>query len=359
MTGQPDTLTAGPLGVTLRDLRLLRDRGIDWLLQRIGDSGEPEHADRHNGYYRLPWTLAYAGRREEAAAVLDWIEHNALTVDGDLRPGAPRDSWTRVAATYPGSIIAQGAWVLEQYGTATAILDNLATSHVSDTGGAFWERPEIRSDGRQLLFPTAQLGMTALTMGRSEISDAALEWFRELLRGQRHLPTQFFVGQNEGGVIDEVPDSERYNMVVDFRLPRQAFHNPGIGAAFLARHAIATGDTGSASMARSLLALYDGATPAMFDYAESTGVCKLGLGASVMLELEPGPRSIRDIATMTDWYRDSQNADGSWAPRTFLRPNPQQWHVLEKTAEHVLWISMMITALGAHVSTAQTEGATR
>ncbi|UPW08067.1 hypothetical protein M1C59_18695 [Gordonia terrae] len=359
MTGQQHVSTIGALGDTLRDLRRSRDRGVDWLLRRISDSGEPEHSDRHNGYYRLPWTLAYVGHREEAAAVLGWIENNALTENGDLRPGPPRDSWTRVAATYPGSVIAQGAWVLEHYGTATAVLDTLVASFRSDTGGAYWERPENRTDGRQLLFPTAQLGMTALTMGRTDVSDPAIGWFRDLFRGQRRLPTQFFVGQRGGQVIDEVPDTDRYNLVVDFRLPRQAFHNPGIGAAFLARHSIASGNAESAEMARSLLALYDNSTPAMFDYAESTGICKLGLGASVMLELEPGPAALRDLVAMNAWYRDSQNADGSWAPRTFLRPDPQQWHVLEKTAEHVLWISMMITALGAHVRTAQTEEATR
>lgn len=332
----------------LDELRRMRDEGVAWLLQRIADNGEPAFADRHNGYYRLPWTLAFVGRREEAAAVLDWIERTALTEDADLRPGPARASWTSVAATYPLTIIAQGAWVLERYGIATALAETLRSYQDPRTGGAYWERPEARTDGRQLLFPTAQFGLTALAMGRTEEADRVHDWFAELLAAQPDMPARFYVGQRANGLITDVPEADRYNLVVDFRAPRQAFHNPGIGAAFLARYAARTGRADARDSARRLLGLYGGATPELYNFRESTGVCKLGFGAAMLLDLDDDPVLVAHILRMTEWYRDAQSPDGSWTHRTSLRPDPQEWHSIEKTAEHVLWVSKMLTALGAY-----------
>ncbi len=336
----------------------MRDLGVRWLLDRIADNGEPAFATEHNGYYRLPWTLAFVGEREAGACVLDWMEKFTLTDDGDLRPGPSRASWTHVASTYPLTIIAQGAWLLEQYGTASTVFDKLREFQDPDTGGAYWDRPEVRTDGRQLLFPTAQLGLTALTMGHTDVADRVNDWFETLLAAQPELPSRFYVGQTTTGLITDIPQADRYNLMVDFALPRQAFHNPGIGAAFLARYADRTGATHARDAARGLLRLYDGATPELFNFRESTGVCKLGFGSAMLLECAPEQFSVDNIVRMTEWYRDSQSPQGAWAPRTFLRPDPQEWHSLEKTAEHVLWISMMLVALNTYTRCTLMEGVT-
>ncbi|MCB8913955.1 hypothetical protein [Rhodococcus rhodochrous] len=333
----------------------MRDLGIRWLLDRIGDNGEPAFANQHNGYYRLPWTLAFAGQREAGACVLDWIEKFTLTAEGDLQPGPPRAAWTRVAATYPLTIIAHGAWVLERYGTATTVFDTVRQLQDPESGGAYWERPEARTDGRQLLFPTAQLGLTALTMGHIGVAEHVYSWFKALLASQPELPSRFYVGWTSNGLVTDVPDSDRYNLVVDFSAPRQAFHNPGIAAAFLARYADRTGTTSASDAARDLLRLYDGATPQLFNYRESTGVCKLGFGSSMLLEAVPEHFLVNNILRMTQWYRESQTPQGAWMPRTFLRPDPQEWHAIEKTAEHVLWVSMMLVALHTYERFAHEE----
>lgn len=358
MSTATTTHDSATISVALDDLRTMRDKGVQWLLDRIADNGEPAFADQHNGYYRLPWTLAFVGEREAAACVLDWIEKFTLTDGGDLQPGPARASWTTVAATYPLSIIAQGAWLLERYGTATSVFDTLTSLQDTITGGAYWERTEVRTDGRQLLFPTAQLGLTAITMGRADVADGVNGWFETLLAAQPELPKRFYVGQNADGLITDVADRDRYNLIVDFAQPRQAFHNPGIGAAFLARFADRTATTTPSDQARSLLRLYEGATPELFNFAESTAVCKLGFGSSMLLELSPAAPLVANVLRMTQWYRDSQAADGSWAPRTFLRPDPQEWHSIEKTAEHVLWVSMMLIALSTYQRTVTPEGTT-
>ena len=103
-------------------------------------------------------------------------------------------------------------------------------------------------------------------------------------------------------------------------------------------------------MARDLLRLHEGATSEQYRFQESTGICKLGFGAAMMLDLAPDRDLVATLARMTTWYRESQSPEGSWAPRTFLRPDPQECHVIEKTAEHVLWVSMMLTSLASYES---------
>ncbi|MDN5913553.1 MAG: hypothetical protein L0I76_00270 [Pseudonocardia sp.] len=342
-----DAVQGVPWGVAEARAQLeeVRDRAVRWLLDRVGSNGAPAFAEEHNGYYRLPWALATAGERGAAAAVLGWIEREALTDGGDLREGTPRAAWTRMAATYPLSIIAHGAWALEHYDTARAVWEALGPLQHPDTGGAYWERPEARATGRQLLFPTAQLGMTALFTGRTDVADAVYGWFRALIAAQPELPRRLHVGWGPDGLITEVPEDDAYNLVVDFAEPRQAFHNPGIGAAFLARYGAATGWAEAVRTARDLLHLHDAATGEQYRFTESTGVCKLGLGAAAVLDAAPDDGLVEHLLLMTAWYRDSQDPAGWWAQRTRLRPEPKEFHIVEKTAEHIVWVSTMITAL--------------
>lgn len=343
-------------------LRLMRDRAVVWLLARLGSDGRPALADEHNGYYRLPWTLAYVGEREAASAVMSWIERHCLTNNGDLRPGPARQAWIEGAATYPLTIIAQGAWVNERYGTAAAVMDTLSSDFQHpQTGGAFWERPEARATGYQFSFPTAQLGLTALTTGRVEMASAVFRWYRRLLDAQPALPHMLYPVWGPDGLVTTVPEQLRFNGAVDFTQPMQAFHNPGIAAAFLARYALSTGDEDAQRMAQNLLALNRGATPAQFNYWESTAICKFGLGAAMLLDLAPEPQLIADIVRMTRWYADGQHRDGSWVHRTPSRPNPTEAHIMEKTVEHLQWIAMMLSSLARYdASTAvQTSGGDR
>lgn len=330
-------------------LRSILDKAIAWLLARIAPDGTPAFADEHHGYYRLPWTLAFVGQRESAAAVMAWIERNTLTDDGDLRDGIPRQAWTTGAATYPLSIIAQGAWVTERYGTAIAVMETLRTKfqHAS-TGGAFWERPEARTTGYQVAFPTAQLGLTALTTGQTDMADAAFAWYHRLLDSQPELPTRLYPIWGPQGLVTDPPDDLRFNGVVDFSKPLQAFHNPGIGAAFLARYASRTNTTEAHDMARNLLTLNRTATPEQYNHRESTSVCKFGWGAAMLLDLDPEAQLVADVVRMTQWYADSQNSDGSWVHRTPSRPNPTEAHIMEKTVEHAQWVAMMLSSLARY-----------
>ncbi|MDV6212814.1 hypothetical protein R3Q08_31690 [Rhodococcus erythropolis] len=357
----PDDLTSEYSGIAdaREHLREVRDRGVAWLLERIGDDGRPAHADEHHGYYRFPWTLAYVGERERAAAVMSWIERKTLTDDGDLRDGVARAAWTTDAATYPLTIIAQGAWVLESFDTANAVMETLRRDFVDPvTGGAYRERPEARATGYQMSFATAQLGSTALTTGQTDLADGAFAFFQRVMAAQPDLPGTLYPVWGREGLVTEFDETYHYNALIDFSKPMQAFHNPGIAAGFLARYSQMHGNAEAKALASALIALNEQGTAEQFNYAESSGICKLGLGSAMLLDIDPDPRLVRNIKRMIRWYADAQRPDGAWIHRTPNRPeNPPEAFVMEKTAEHVLWLSMMLTSLARYEASMHGETA--
>jgi hypothetical protein len=334
---------------SLAQLYESRQRGVEWILRHLDDDGRPVGAAENNKYYRVPWALAVAGERGAAATVLSWIEEHALEADGDLRDGPPREHSVYRFASYPLAIIAIGAWYLNRYDTGNAMMDLLEERYQDPvSGGAFTLRPEVRSTSRQDLFPTAQLGYTALMTGRQAMADKAYGWFCRLYDAQPSLPDLLYTTWDDSGLVTEVGDEDRFDLVTDLRAPRQAFYNPGIAAAFLGRFGAATRTSAPFDLARSFLVLSEHGTPAQFDYSETRQICKYGWGAAVMLEFSPdGKEFLPAVERMADWFRDCQDADGSWTNSPFINPHPTDADRLEVTAEFVLHTSTILTALRA------------
>jgi hypothetical protein len=341
-----DTTGTEAIATAAAQLREVRRKGIAWLLDHIGDDGEPAAWQSRNGYYRLPWTLAVAGEREAAARVLSWIERNALSPEGDLLPGLPRHPFVAAAATYPLTIIAHGAWVLERYDTSLAVMRVLRDSFQDPvTGGAYMERPEARATSQQLLYPTAQLGLTAMATGQADMAHAVYGWFDRLLAAQRELPDRLFTMWGPDGLVTSYTDEDAFLTVTDFRIPLQAFYNPGISASFLSRYYMFAGEPRARELATMMLGLVARGTPEQFNYAQSMQICKFGWGSALAAEIDPDGGHIDNVIRMARWYYESQATDGSWYPSPFLVPEPSVADAMQKTAEHTLWVITMLSAL--------------
>jgi hypothetical protein len=334
--------------IAARDgLHQVQERGIHWLLDHVSVDGKPAAADLRNGYYRMPWTFALVGERETAAKVMSWIESNALTGDGDLRPGVPREAFTVKWATYPLSLLAQGAWVLERYDTALALVNTMRQSFQDpSTGGAYMEREEVRT-GRQFIFPTAQMGLAALETGQSDVADGAFEWFDRLYSAQPKLPNVLYASWGPKGLRTVADQDDQFITVVDFHKPRQAFYNPGISAAFLSRYYMVKKVERAREIGAAFLHLSMNGTEDQYNHWESMQICKFGWGLAMMAEIDPKGDYLPYLLKMAHWYIDSQREDGSWVPSPFLVPSPDDSHAIEKTAEHTLWVTMMLASLAA------------
>jgi hypothetical protein len=331
-------------------LRAARAKGVDWILARLGADGRPVGAERFNSYYRLPWSLALAGQRDSATAVLAWIAHNALDARGDLRPGAPRAPFLGAIASYPLPQIAIGAWHLERYDLARSIMAFVRSAMVDPhTGGAYSERPELRHTGRTDLLCTAQVGLAAMTVGDDTLADACYRWTHDLIAMQPDLPRRLYpccIGAQLLTAADARHSA--WDLVTDFHMPFQQFYNPGIAAAFLGRYAAFKGDDTANALARSMLDLNAQGADLQFDHAVNAQICKFGWGAAVLLDTDARPGHAVHALRMAHWFVDSQHADGHWAPSGFLVPQPDDADRLPKTAEHVLHVVTLIGALAAY-----------
>jgi hypothetical protein len=169
-----------------------------------------------------------------------------------------------------------------------------------------------------------------------------------LWQAQPELPTRLYVAWDDRGLVTEFPPELAYSLVTDFTEPRQAFFNPGIGAAFLARYYMQTGIEDALPIARGLLQLSEDGTELQYDYPDTIQIGKFAWGAAAMLEVEPAEQHLRNVLRMGDWYADSELKDGSWVPSLWRTPEPTDVDALWKTAEHVLHITTMLTALAGY-----------
>jgi len=362
-TTMPSTIGRDPVATEVIDAA--SQRAEDWLTARIDEEGRPIGDASVAGHaYRLPYALLLLGRRAEAARVLGWMERDVLDDRGDLADGPMRTGFLHRWASYPLAIITMTAWHLEQYQTATRVMATLRTYQHPECGGALAERPEVRTTERQDIFPTAQLGLTALTFGDRAMADGAFTWFERLYAAQTELPDVLYSATDGAELITDVDghdrdDREAFGLVTYLQQPRQAFYNPGIAAAFLGRYAAMTGSQVALRLGDAFLALTVDGTPDQFDFTESVQVCKFGWGAAAMLDAT-GDEKYRGYAErMAAWFVAAQRPDGSWDNSPFLMPEgPADGPRLEVTAEFVQHLAVIQTALaGEHRP--ETEAAQR
>jgi hypothetical protein len=345
--------TARDKELILADVAAGTRAATTWLLEHVpwlvDDSpGDDAGADAVAGAYRVPYALALSGRRPEAARALTWMERHVLDGSGDLCAGPMRAVFSQRWSCYPLAIIAQAAWHLERYDTAEAIHQTLFNFRDAQTGGAYAQRPELRTHRRQDLFTTAQLGLTGLTLGDRVLADGAYGWLATLHNLQPELPDRLYTACDGGRLIcraDEV-DEDRFGLVTEFNAPRQAFYNPGIAAAFLARYSAQRGEPAARLLAESYLSLTEGGGAQQFDSAESVQVCKFGWGAAALLDLGSEPRLLEHALRMAQWFLDCQHPDGHWQNSAFLLPGgPTLASNIEVTAEFIQHLVTISSAL--------------
>jgi hypothetical protein len=328
-------------------MELSRSTATAWLIDHIDLDGKPIGAEEGQCYYRLPWSLVECGEIEIAGNVLTWIAQNALTPTGDLQAGLARRGFELLWASYPLSIIAIGAQSLGASTLANRIMELLEAEYVDHTsGGAYSERPEKRLTGRQDLFPTAQLGTTALATDRPELASGAFRFLQRLFDAQPSLPHRLYTTWLKDSLHTSLESDEEFDSVTDFRRSRQAFYNPGIAATFLGKYYLYAGDPDALTLGASYLRLTQDGTEAQFDYTESKQVCKFAWGCAVLSETPGGEQYTPDLVRMAHWFADCQEEDGHWENSRFLVPRPTSADNLTITTEFALHVSTLKRTLG-------------
>ncbi|MGI5132517.1 hypothetical protein ACQEVB_37335 [Pseudonocardia sp. CA-107938] len=329
----------------LEDFRRARDLGVNWLVAQIGNDGEPMGAARANSWWRAPWALVVGGAPDAAARMMGWIERTALTEKGTFRPGpyGPPGPHTPV---YHLSPIAIAAWLLARYDIAGAVMVAMS-SYVDPHTGGVYQLLDHRTDPVQDTLLTAQVGVSALVTGRRDIADGVARWLITNYDEQTELPTRLYTSRRHDKVMTEFPAESAFFRVLDYTRPHQPYFNPGIAAAFLVGQHEQTGDTVALDRARKYLDITTAGGDLQFDDPTSVQICKFGWGVAATYAATGDPALRPWVVRSGDWFVRRQNDDGSWAPASFMTPEPGPLDFYWKTAEHVMELSYIVHALAA------------
>lgn len=339
------TLSATCSAADLQRFIEARDRGVKWLSQQVSDNGKPAGAELGNSWWRAPWALVVGGAPEVAAQMIGWMEREALAEDGSLRPG-PYDAPPAQSPVYHLSPLAIASWLLGNYDTANRIM-NAMTAFIDPESGGVFEYRSFRSDPIQDTLKTAQLGVSALVTGQSTVSDGVANWLIRNYEDQPDLPNRYFSSRRNGELVTSFDQKDAFNRVVDYSLPQQAFFHPGIAAAFLTGYHEQTGNKRAIETARNYLKITTGGGDLQFEDPTSVQICKFGWGVAHTYQTASDADLRPWVIRMGEWFLARQKQDGSWAPASFMTPEPGPLDYYWKTAEHVMELSYIITSLSS------------
>lgn len=324
-----------------------RRKGVDFLLANIDADGSVPRSGGRVTFYRVPWALAVSGETEAAHRVLTWIERTGLGADGEFHGGlALTREANRTSNTYAETCLAYGAYLLRRFDLARRTMGWAERYQDGETGGVFMDRDRTGADGEQIIFLTAQYGMSAVITGRLDRALKVGEWFRNLWQEQPELPGRLYcIWTRKDGLATTVPAGADVRHYINERQEVRQFHyNGGIAAAFLSHLFMATGDEAWLELARAYQRFSMESTPRQF---ETRQVCKSAWGSG-LITLASGDDAYQDwLIRMGDWFAAEQETDGHWTNSHYIDPNPPLHSQVEVTAEFVVHLDTLIGALGA------------
>jgi len=324
-------------------LKAAREKSVNWFAARIADDGEPAGADIANAWWRAPWALAVAGAPDIAAAMLGWVERNALTDDGDLKPGRFGGGQLH-SPVYFLSPLAIAANLLARYDLADLIMERMKAYWNAETGGIY-EITDYHTDPVEEILKTCQFGISSLVTGNDDVSEKIFTWLQRIYCLQPSLPGKLYPALRNGVLITKYEERDAFMRCVDFSASRQAYFFSGIAAAFLAGYYQRTGNKAALQLAEAYLVLNEKGTDQQFEDQSSIQICKYGWGVAATYTASPTPERRVWVRKMADWFVGRQEEDGSWAPSSFSCPRPGALDYYWKTAEHLMEMSYIEIAL--------------
>ncbi len=288
-----------------------RDRGADYLERRqrtdgmIGD----EQSGGLGGFYKGMYALTAAGRTRAATRLSAWIRDHAVTPAGDYAGDWQRGGLALVYP-YPNAWLTAGLHRTGAYDLSSKGMDFLASMQDPESGGLFSRLDSCDAETRQEVMSSAMAGLAALVCGRTDVAGGVARFLRMILDAQPEPAARLcHVYTQARGVITEYPAHEAAQYAVIASRPRQAYFMYGIGAAFMVRYHLATGNSGALDDAnRFLLPAYN-ATEAMYETAQ---VGKVAWGAALLAGVTGDSRHLELALRAAGALLAQQNPDGSW-----------------------------------------------
>jgi|GEM_PF-5683788 len=323
------------------------ERGVQWCL----DLQEPDGSIRmptrcFDAIYKFPAALVATGKYVEAAKLLNWLENETLTADGDFRFPERKHiySWFDCFYTYTNSWIAIAAQRAGFFRLADRAVRHLLKYQNGETGALQSRAIETDKTGYCDTTITSQGGICFLYTGHYEEALKAADALCRIAEMQDDCSGLFYFRiDREGNLIKEPLEDE--NNVDWIRIDRtkggQLYWYLGIASAFLCHTYEFTGEKAYLESAEKYAGFLLDCKGSLRSFAAGKfGYCL------ALLYRSTGNKKYRDAAIdYIDWLVKAQRSDGRWVMDDW---SDELWFFpYDCTAEFVYWISEMAKLLAS------------
>ncbi len=327
--------------------RNARDKGGAYLLREMhadGSFGDPQLGVTE--YYKVPAALLVCGESNAAGRLLDWVQRNDVTGNGDFRT-RPADQQESHYYIYHNAWMIKAAQRMGRFDLSQRGMEFLLDFWDPDSGGFYSSVSEREADTKQDLWVVAGAGWCTVYTGMIDVAQGVGRWMERIMDHQPNYPEAMYtVFTRSAGLITEVLDGDDFRYVLTRDEARdQSFYHPGIAAGFLARLHMATGEPEWLDLAREYMRFAEGVGEYHFRLLRAG---KVGWAASLLYTLT-GEDKYREMAVRVgDNLIETQSADGSWGWKTGDGTSAPSSDI---TAEMVVWLDEISQAVG-HLQTA-------
>ncbi|MET0370680.1 MAG: hypothetical protein ABW039_04795 [Sphingobium sp.] len=318
-------------------------RASQWLVDRVGSDGAPWGSEIANCWWRVPWALLVAGHVDPAGAVLNWVERNALTSDGDLRDG-PFGGGLEGSPVYQLSHLAIAAHLDQRWDLADRLYKKVLQFRQPSGGIRSLRAPEADEEDWLL---TAQLGLLGVMFRDEPVAAGCYRWFERVWAAQPELDRlRLYTGWRNGALLTDLDTAKAGPRFVDHRAERHYYFQAGGAVAFLADYARWKDDPSLLPLSRAMLNLNLKGTDAQFTDARSVHICKFGWGVAQIAMVDREVDWLPQLLKVSAWFAERQEPSGAWPPSLFtLDRDPNDFDRMWKTAEHLMEVRQLIAAL--------------
>jgi rhamnogalacturonyl hydrolase YesR len=323
------------------------ERGAQWCLDLQQPDGSIRMPARcFDAIYKFPAALVVTGRYVEAAKLLNWLENETLTTDGDFRFPERKHlyGWFDCFYTYTNSWIAIAAQRAGFFKLADRAVTYLLRYQNSRTGALQSRAIETDKTGCCDTAITSQGGICFLYTGHHEEAIKAADALCRIAEMHDNQSDQFLFRTDRNGKLITTPLADENNVDwirVDRTKDNQLYYYLGIAGAFLCHAYELTGKTQYLESAEK----YAGFLLECKGSLRSLAAGKFGY-CLALLYRSTGNERYWDAATeYIGWLLEMQRPDGQWRLDDW---GERHWYFCyDCTAEFVYWISEMAKLLAS------------
>ncbi len=218
-----------------KETSIAADLSEKWMLEHISDQNiYASYIDDPVSYYKWPLTLFARGKKDEASRLLNWINEQCLSKNGDYLSN--RSGFHKEFHTYSTLWMVLAAIKLEDNSLTEKLLNFILQYHNNQTGGLATfpaEADFITED----LVSTAFLGMVACDLRDKNLADKILHFFETIISLQTEEGKFWLRLKPDGSLIKTFhPEADHKTYYITLGKERECYYFLGAACFFIARY---------------------------------------------------------------------------------------------------------------------------